>query len=134
MLNNLAAVGIKAELRMGQYSAMRDALRKGETPIAFMTWGSNSVPDAEAFVPVFFGGQPDDLSKDETIINWLKATSSTINPDVRKEVFAKVLKRIADQAYWVPLWTYPTNYAVSKSLDFRPTSDEIPRYYEAKWK
>jgi hypothetical protein len=34
----------------------------------------------------------------------------------------------------VPLFTYAKYYAFSKDLDFKPTSDEIPQFFAAKWK
>ena len=45
-----------------------------------------------------------------------------------------MLARIAAEAYWVPLFTYAKYYAFSKDLDFKPTSDEIPQFFAAKWK
>lgn len=134
MMSDLAAVGIKAELRYGQYAATRDALRKGEVPIASLTWGSNSIPDVDAILPVFFGGLPDDMSKDEEVQGWLQAARSTLDQEKRKELYKKALQKIAAQAYWVPTWTYTTNYAISNDLDFKPTADEIPRFWTASWK
>lgn len=134
MLSNLAAVGIKAELRYGQYAATRDALRKGEVPIASLTWGSNSVPDVDAILPIFFGGLPDDIAKDTEVQGWLKDAASTLDQDKRKALYKQALQKIAEQAYWVPTFTYTTNYAISNALDFKPTADEIPRFWTAKWK
>ena len=31
------------------------------------------------------------------------------------------------------MFTYAKYYAYSMDLDFTPTSDEIPRFYAAKW-
>ena len=45
-----------------------------------------------------------------------------------------MLKKIADEAYWVPLFTYAKYYAYSKDLDFKASSDEIPKFYRSKWK
>ena len=53
-------------------------------------------------------------------------------PDKRKAAWQKVLSRIAEEAYWVPLFTYAKYYAYSKDLDFTPTSDEIPQFFAAK--
>ena len=134
IMSDLAAVGIKAELRYGQYAATRDALRRGETPITSMTWGSNSIPDVDAILPVFFGGLPDDLSNDAEVQAWLLEGKSTLDQDKRKAAYKKALQKIAEQAYWVPTWTYTTNYAISNDLDFKPTADEIPRFWTASWK
>ena len=53
---------------------------------------------------------------------------------VREAAYAEALKRIADQVYWLPLFTYNVNYAYSADLDFTPSADEIPRFYRTHWK
>lgn len=44
-----------------------------------------------------------------------------------------VQQSLAERAYWVPLWTYSTNYAMNKELKFDPTSDELLRFYDMAW-
>jgi len=39
-----------------------------------------------------------------------------------------------DKVYWLPMFTYAKNYAYNKDLNMTITSDEIPRFYTAKWK
>jgi len=134
MIGYLAAVGIKTNLRYGKYAATRDAIRGGKVPFAFMTWGSGSVPDVDAITSVFFGGSADDTSMDTDVQNWLKEASSTMDVDTRKVAYKKALTKIAEQSYWLPLFTYPTNYAMTKELDWTPTADEIPRFFTASWK
>jgi peptide/nickel transport system substrate-binding protein len=34
----------------------------------------------------------------------------------------------------VPLYSLPVYYAHTKDLDFRPYPDELPRFWEARWK
>jgi peptide/nickel transport system substrate-binding protein len=99
-----------------------------------MTWGSSSIPDVSASTGHFFTGSLDDLSQDKEVIETIKQANSTIDPQKRAELWEKALKRIADEAYWVPLFTYAKYYAYSKDLDFKATSDEIPQFYAAKWK
>lgn len=134
MIGYLAEIGIKTDLRMGKYAATRDAIRGGQVPFAFMTWGSGSVPDVDAITTYFFGGGADDTYDDAEVQAWLKEGSSTMDNEARIAAYAKALGKIADQAYWVPLFTWPTNYAMTKDLDWTPTADEIPRFFTASWK
>ncbi|MCB1742982.1 MAG: ABC transporter substrate-binding protein [Gammaproteobacteria bacterium] len=134
IIGYLSAVGIQTDLRFGKYAATRDAIRGAKVPFAFMTWGSGSVPDVDAITTVFFGGGPDDTAKDPLVLAALKEGGSTMDQGVRKAAYARALKQIAEQAYWVPLFTYPTNYAMSRDLEWTPTSDEIPRFFFASWK
>ena len=46
----------------------------------------------------------------------------------------KALNLISSELYWLPMFTYAKYYVFSKDLDFKTTSDEIPRFYTAKWK
>ena len=62
-----------------------------------------------------------------------RADTST-DPEVRKEFYKKALTKISGRLYWLPMFTYAKYYAFSEDLDFQPTSDEIPRFYTAKWK
>jgi len=133
MIGYLSAIGIRTDLHFGKYAATRDAIRSSKVPFAFMTWGSGSVPDVDAITTVFFGGGPDDTSQDADVQKWLAEGASTMNEATRKAAYAKALGKIADMAYWVPLFTYPTNYAMSKSLNWTPTADEIPRFFTASW-
>ncbi|MFK7965493.1 MAG: ABC transporter substrate-binding protein [Burkholderiaceae bacterium] len=134
MISYLSAIGIKTDLRYGKYAATRDALRGGKAPFAFMTWGSGSVPDIDAIVSVFFAGTTDDITGDTEVQGWLKEGASTMDQAKRQEVYSKALAKIAEQAYWIPLFTWPTNYAMTKDLDWTATPDEIPRFFTATWK
>src|SRR3546814_15153900 len=57
---------------------------------------------------------------------------SLTDPAARKAAYSKALHRIADQAYWLPLWSYPYTYAYTSDLNFTPTSDEIPHRSEER--
>ncbi len=133
VIGDLAKVGIKAKLNFMQYRALRDVVRKGQTPVNHMTWGSYSIPDVSAIVSNFFTHGPDDLTKDDKVKELLAVADNSIDPEKRKDFYKKAFSRIAEEAYWVPMFTYAKYYAWSKDLDFTPTPDEIPRFFTAKW-
>lgn len=134
ILGDLTKAGLSPKLQWMQFTAFQQANRKAQTPVAHGTWGSNSIPDVSAIVAHFFTGGPDDLVKDPEVIKMITEADGQTDPAKRAELWKAVLKRIADEAYWVPLFTYAKYYAFSKDLDFTPTSDEIPPFYAAKWK
>ena len=47
---------------------------------------------------------------------------------------SKALKKIADEAYYIPLFIYGRTYAFNKDLDYPVTPDEMAHFYLAKWK
>jgi len=134
LVGDLRKVGITARLHYVQYATLRTTQRDGKTPLTFQAWGSYSINDASAFVGNWFEGGPDDVAKDPEVIQWLKTADTSNDPAVRKANYAKALKRISDQAYWVPLFSYSTNYAYNSALNFKAYPDELPRFYEASWK
>lgn len=134
MVGYLREVGITANLRWLQYSALRDSLRKGEQPFVFMTWGSFSVQDTSAFTGNFFKFTGDDMWHDEQVRQWLDVADTSIDPKVRRENYQKALKRITEQVYMLPLFSYSINYAFTSDLNFTSDVDEIPRFVNARWK
>ena len=134
VIGDLTKVGLKPRLNFMQYTAFLDSSRKGRSPIGHGTWGSNSIPDLAAITAHFFSGGPDDTARDPEVIATIKEADSSVDPEKRRQLWLKVLKRIADEAYWVPLFTYAKYYVYAKDLDFKTTSDEIPPFFSAKWK
>lgn len=134
MMGFLNKVGITTNFNYLKYAALRDKRSKGEVAISFQTWGSYSLADASAITSEFFTGNKMDDARDEEVIAWLKAADATIDKELRKELYSKALKKIADEAYWIPLFTYNVNYVLGKEMDFTPTDDEIVRFFDFAWK
>jgi peptide/nickel transport system substrate-binding protein len=134
IINNLQQVGIRAKLNFSQYAAMRDQIRAGKASLTHQTWGSFSVNDVSASIPVWFGGEADDITKDKEVQELLKKGNNSVDPNVRKEAYQQALKRIADNAYSVPLWTLPVYYVASRDLSFKAYPDEMVRLWEMAWK
>ncbi|MEJ5377352.1 MAG: ABC transporter substrate-binding protein [bacterium] len=130
----LRAVGIKANLQFMQYAAMRDKWQAGKAALGYWTWGSYSINDCSAITGYWFKLSNDDSARDEKVKEWLEVADTTVDPQKRKEFYKKALERIAEQAYWVPLFSYVSNYAFHKDLEFTPYPDEVPRFFEARWK
>lgn len=133
MINNLAAVGIKINLSVLQYSALTSRRLDGTVPLAFLTDGSSSIADAAAITPAYFTLGKLDYSQDKEVAQQLTQADESVDENIRKQGYSKALNRIAEQAYWVPLWTYSVSYALSKDLKFEPSSDELLRFYDMSW-
>ncbi|HZS84314.1 MAG TPA: ABC transporter substrate-binding protein [Stellaceae bacterium] len=134
IIGYLRAVGIRAKLTYLQYAALRDKNWAGTTPLFYMTWGSNSINDVSAILGNFFTGSPDDFARDAQLKSWIETGDTAIDPAVRKANYRQALQRIAEEIYWLPMFSYVANYAFSADLDFSPDADEVPRFYAAHWK
>ena len=134
IINNLQAVGIRAKLNFSQYAAMRDAIRAGKAPMTHQTWGSFSVNDVSASIPVWFGFEADDITRDAQVRDLLNKGNNSVDPKVRQQAYQQALKRIADNAFSVPLWSLPVFYVATKELNFSAYPDEMVRFWEMSWK
>ncbi|BBK41188.1 ABC transporter substrate-binding protein [Allostella vacuolata] len=134
VIGDLAKVGIKARLRMLQYEVLRPKWRSGEAQLIQGSWASYGMNDTSGSASYFFRGSPDDLAQDKQVIDWLTVADTNTDPAVRKENYRKALERIAEQAYWVPLFTSAKYYAMSAQLDFTPYADDLPQFSASRWK
>jgi len=134
VLNYLRAVGIKGDLQFLQWRALRPLIVGDETQIAHLTFGSNGMLDASASTGYYFQFGPDDYARDEEVRDWLTEAETTTDTEARKALYSKALKKIADEAYYIPLFVYGRTYAFNKDLDYPVTPDEMAHFYLAKWK
>ena len=132
--NYLKVVGIDAHIV--QLSAADAARRPGAggDPLTMGTWGSYSVNDLSAILPIFFAGGARDTSRDPLVEALVSRGGAATNLDEQRKDYTDALRRIAEQMYWLPLNTYVTTYAFSRELNFKPFADEIPRFYLSSWK
>lgn len=134
VIGDLSRIGLKAKLNFIQLAPLNELIRNGRVAIHQSTWGSNSIADVSATGSQYFAGGQDDMVRDPGIQQMIQDADREIIPEKRKVAWAKALIKIQEEAYWMPVFTYAKYYAWSKGLDFRPTSDEMPQFFRAKWK
>jgi len=133
--NYLGAVGIRAKINQMQVAPAIQKAQKGEAQLYMGSWGSYSINDVSAILPVMFGaGALDNYSKDPELEKLIAEGGNTSDPVVRKKAYSAAIKIATEKAYWMPTATYVNAYAFAKDLDFKTYPDELPRFYLAKWK
>lgn len=133
--NYLAAVGIKARITQLQVAPAIQKAQKGEAPLYMGSWGSYSINDVSAILPVMFGeGALDNYSKDPELEKLIAQGGNTSDKAVRAKAYSAAVKIATEKAYWLPINTYVNRYAFTKELEFKTYADELPRFYLAKWK
>ena len=132
--NYLAAVGIQAKINQLQVDAVVQHSIEGKNPMELGSWGSYSINDASAFIPFFFAGGGQDYARDPELQAMVEAGGSSSDPDKRRAAYSAAIKRITERAYYAPLFTFVTNYAMSRTLNFKAFGDELPRFYLSSWK
>lgn len=132
--NYLQAVGIRARLTQMQVAAAIQRSWQGTTPLFLGSWGSYSINDVSAIMPVFFGGGNDDYVRDAEMQKYMLDGGSSMDVEARKQAYSAAIRRATENAFWLPLHTYVTTYGFSRQLNFKPFPDELPRFYLASWK
>ena len=74
------------------------------------------------------------LSGDPKVNELMIGAERTLNKDERKKLYAEGLKLIADQAYWVPLWSYSEGVLSSQDIVFNQDADGYPRVWGISWR
>jgi ABC-type transport system substrate-binding protein len=57
----------------------------------------------------------------------------SIDPAVRKALYAKAQKKILDEVYWMPFYVVHQIYGVKENLKLELGTDEVPRLQYAYW-
>ena len=129
----LRAVGITLNIQQLQVGAEIEKVMAGQTPTNLGSWGSNSINDVSAILPYYFGTGSNDYANDPEAQNEIRLGGAEIDPAKRETHYTAAIRRVTEQAYWLPLCTSVTYYAFAKGLDFKPFPDELPRFYLSKW-
>ena len=131
--SNLRQVGINANMVLIPVAQMQQRARNSEIGFFYLDHGSYSINDASVLYSWFFAGGADDFARDTELQSLIEKSQSTTDASTRRAIMNDVSIRAADQAYIVPMSTFATTYAASKTLKFNAFVDEIPRFYLYQW-
>ncbi len=132
--DDLKAVGVDATITQ---LPTADAVRRsaeGRAPLSMGSWGSYSINDVSAILPHFFEGGGDDYARDPEIERLVRAGGLTTDPDQRRKAYSDAIRRITEQADWLPMFTYVKTYGFTRQLRFTPHQDDLPRFYLSSWR
>jgi len=134
ILGQWAQVGVKVKLNF--YPEVGPFLRlwpeKKAGPIAFWSWGSFSVFDADAlFHPLLHCGELYVLYCDQRIDTMLDKARGTLDATERRTLYSQVQRMLVDEAGWIPLFSQRISAAMRKQVQWKVRADEIIWLYEA---
>lgn len=123
---DLDRVGIRSEIRLRDWSALKTSIDRGETAAFFVNWYAD-YPDAENFLmPLFHssniggGGNRARFANGE-IDARLTELESLADPELRAEAAGKLDRRIHDLAPWIYLWHPVLEVATAPRVEgYRP--------------
>ncbi|SNS45629.1 peptide/nickel transport system substrate-binding protein [Tardiphaga sp. OK246] len=134
MQGYLGKVGIRANIVYEQYPAVREKQRKGTSGMTLASWGSYSVNDVSAILPVYFGNEGDDTARDKEVADLINRAGAVMDQSARAVDYAKALQLISERALAMPLYSVGRNYPANKELNMgRQTSDRM-MFWEMSWR
>lgn len=133
IMGNLAAVGIKTDLKYINLTPLRDQWNRGELPLIYGSIGSQ-IEDVGNFIPEFFGKTQRDLARDDELAELLKRADASTDENVRRDFSHKALRRIASEAFALPLFSDNMNFVTTKDLSVPSDNGGAPLFYRAEWK
>lgn len=120
--------GVQVNLKPMEWSALKDAVSKGEAPAFYMSWFGD-YPDGENFLyPLFHsknwgsGGNRARFKNDE-IDRMLEDSVKIQDLERRSEAYALINRKVAEQAPWIYLWHCSESYLTGgnvSNMDFSP--------------
>jgi len=134
---DLTKVGIRVNLVHGKLSGLNQARKDRQIRAYFGTWGSTASPDTATIANIHWRDPSEgdrNLSGDPKVNELMLGGERTLDPAKRKALYSEGLKRIAEQAYWVPLWTYSEGVLSSKDIVFEQDPDGYPRLWNITWR
>ncbi|TGN40206.1 ABC transporter substrate-binding protein [Marinobacter confluentis] len=134
VVSNLKAIGLDVDLRFVKLNVFAKVRNDKDMGAFFASYGSGGTADASASTGVHFAeSSARNYSGDPALADTVLAAERTIDTQERKRLYRQALNRIAEQAYWVPLFSYSQNYLLAPGLEFPVPKDGVPRFWQASW-
>lgn len=134
VVSDLKAVGLDVDLGFVKLNVFSKVRNDKDMGAFFASYGSGGTADASASTGVHFAaGSARNYTGDEQLAETVLAAERTIDTRERKRLYRQALNRIAEQAYWVPMFSYSQNYLLSPGLEFPVPKDGVPRFWQASW-
>lgn len=130
----LNKAGIRTNLVYEQYPAVREKQRKGTSGITFASWGSYSINDVSAILPVYFGMEGDDTARDKEIAKPVADAGNSMDSAQRAKDYAQALQLIGERALMFPMYSVGRNFPATKDLSFGKQDSDRIRVWEMSWK
>ncbi len=132
IIGDLQKVGIQANLKYMQYGALDQDWRDGKLAMAHSSFGNPFVDAGLGLSSHFLAS--DSITHDDQIRSAIEKGLVASTKEERDAYYAEALEKLAEDAYWVPLFTGIANNAVIEDLNLEPSLDSlIPRFFTATW-
>ncbi|HOY66712.1 MAG TPA: ABC transporter substrate-binding protein [Candidatus Ozemobacteraceae bacterium] len=114
--------GVVVNLRPMEWSALKDAIDKGEAPSFYLSWFGD-YPDGENFLTPLFhsknwgSGGNRARYKNENVDAMLTSAMRIQDPEKRAAAYAEINRIIVDEAPWLYLWYANESYVLGPQVE-----------------
>ncbi|WP_192457173.1 ABC transporter substrate-binding protein [Musicola keenii] len=131
IVQDLAAIGIKVQLEVPEWSVYTQQVASGKQAELYMlAWGSTQTLDADAALyPVLHSGEPYSTVNSPELDTLLNDSRATVDSQKREQILHKIQQWVAEQQPLIPLYREDSLYAGSDKLHFTGRADaRIPLF------
>lgn len=132
--DDLAAVGITAELRFYEAAAMFPMqYDRTLAPLHIWSWGGSMLDPHDKFFGVFHPTSSATFLVDPEVVALIDQGQKELDTAVREQIYVELQHMVRDRALSVPLLSMADVYAVSNSIDWRGRADQIVRLWKVSF-
>jgi peptide/nickel transport system substrate-binding protein len=132
----LNKVGIQVNIKdyagnIGQLVTLRNSGKV--TGIGNFEW-ITAILDADVTLQSWFAQSAMNYCGDAELDALLKEARTTLDPHKRAAIYSKVQRKVVDEAYWMPFYTYKMLSGKAKELEIDMIAGQIPSLKDARWR
>ncbi len=135
VVNMWREIGVRANLRFVESSALTKARDAGQLSAFFDNNGSQGIADVNALLPnQFMESSPNAFHGDPKVYDLISRLTTTIDPAAREKIAKETVNYINENVYWIPLYEFPSNFLTSSRIVYPQAADGMQRLYLTTWK
>jgi peptide/nickel transport system substrate-binding protein len=141
VVGQLAAVGVRAELRVQEWSSYVGQVLERQIPTEawLIGWGNSQFDADNTLFSLLYGGTVEggpsqvvfSYMEDEDLDALLAEARATVDQERRAELYEEALRIIRDAAPWIFLYQQVDIYGVANHVDWDPRPDELIWAFDA---
>jgi peptide/nickel transport system substrate-binding protein len=131
IVQDLAAIGVKAQLEVPEWSVYTQQVASGKQAQMYMlAWGSTQTLDADAALyPILHSGEPYSTVNSPELDKLLNASRSTVDTGKREQILQQIQQEVAKEQPLIPLYREDSLYANGENVTFKGRADaRIPLF------
>lgn len=125
IVQDLAAIGVKAQLEVPEWSVYTQQVASGKQAQMYMlAWGSTQTLDADAALyPILYSGEPYSTVNSAELDKLLNASRSTVESKKREQILQQIQQQVAVEQPLIPLYREDALYAYGDGVTFTGRAD-----------